>query len=121
MRALSYIVLSLALLLFALAAYDEYRGVTTAPIQLLRRRHVTWGHSMPVFRDRMPEVFRQFMNTHWTRATVVALAGIILFALDRISDSTDPYSPESDKTMPPPDEPDETQKDEEGQEGTSQV
>jgi hypothetical protein len=67
--------------------YDELRGSTTKPLTLMGRRHNrVYLYSLPVQKNNNPELFREFMVTHWIYATVVAGAGCILYSRSKKQD-----------------------------------
>lgn len=87
MRALSYILIALGFYLLASAFYDEYRGITTKPAIFPPKatsRNASRGYlfSIPVHREQNPELFHQFMVTHWIYAVTVE-AGICLLYLKK--------------------------------------
>jgi hypothetical protein len=80
MRVLSYILIALGIYLLTSAAYDEYRGSTTKPATLIGRRYNTaYLYSLHVLRDNNPELFREFIVTHWIYASLIEAAGCILY------------------------------------------
>jgi hypothetical protein len=84
MRALSFILIALGIYLLGSAYYDEYRGCTFKPATLQGKatgRSANRGYlfSIPVKKEQNPELFRQFMVTHWIYAVVVEVAGCILY------------------------------------------
>jgi len=85
MRVLSYILLALGIFLLASAGYDEFRGVTHKPADLLRRRHASYSgylYRIPIVRDNSPGLFQAAIKTHWIYLAVVLVAGVILFPID---------------------------------------
>jgi hypothetical protein len=88
MRVLSYILILAGLCLFASAANDEYRGTTTKPAAWFgqgtgRSFNTHYLYSIPVLRNQNPELFHQFMVTHWIYGGVVVCAGLFLCLKDR--------------------------------------
>jgi hypothetical protein len=85
MRGLSYILIALGIYLLAATGYDEYRGITYKPASLLRTRRYNQAYlyRIPVHREQNPELFRQFMNTHWLYAVGVEGVGLILLLKNR--------------------------------------
>jgi hypothetical protein len=88
MRVLSYILIALGIYLLAAAGYDEYRGITGKPLAFgTRRRHNSVHlYRMRVSKVETPQLFRQFMTTHWMYATLIAGLGCVLFLADRNSE-----------------------------------
>jgi len=88
MRVLSYILIALGICLLVAAGYDEYRGITGKPLALgIRHRHNS-GHlyRLRVSKVQTPQLFRQFMTTHWLYATLIGGVGCILYLADRNSE-----------------------------------
>jgi hypothetical protein len=80
MRVLSYILIAPGICLLASAGYDEFHGSTTKPETLMGKRHNTaYLYSRHVLRENNPELFREFMVTHWIYASLVEAAGCILY------------------------------------------
>jgi hypothetical protein len=85
MRALSYILVVLGIYLLASASYQEYHGRTFKPATLLpakatsRSANRGYLYSISVLKSQNPELFHQFIVTHWIYAGVVEVAGCILF------------------------------------------
>ena len=80
MRALSYILMVLGIFLLVNAGYEEFHGSTTKPVALMGRRYNTaYLYRIRVLRDNNPELFREFMSTHWIYASVIEGAGCFLY------------------------------------------
>lgn len=84
MRILSYILIVLGIYLFASALYQEYHGRTFKPLALqLKATGMSanrgYLYSIPVLRDQNPELFHQFMLTHWIYAAVAEIVGCGLY------------------------------------------
>jgi hypothetical protein len=84
MRMLAYILIVLGIYLFAGVLYQEYHGRTFKPLALqLKATGVSanrgYLYSIPVLRDQNPELFHQFMMTHWIYAAVVEVVGWVLY------------------------------------------
>lgn len=72
MRALAYMLIALGIWLLASACYDDYRGSTTKPAMLMGMRHNrAYLYSVLVPREQNPELFHEFMVTHWISAFLV--------------------------------------------------
>jgi hypothetical protein len=86
MRIFSYLLLLVSVLMFASAGYDEYRGIT----------HIQAPRSLPeIFtKTSNPEQFHNAMTYHWAYASVVLIAGIIVFRIYRGLEKADPFSPD---------------------------
>ena len=84
MRALSYILIALGIYLLASACYQEYHGRTFKPA-MLQGKATGMGanrgylYSIPVLREQNPELFHQFMVTHWIYAVAVEAGGCLLY------------------------------------------
>jgi len=86
-RALSYILIALGIYLLASAGYDEVRGSTTKPATLMgKRSNTAYLYSLHLLKENNPELFRKFMATHWVYASVVEVAGGILFLRNKKQD-----------------------------------
>jgi hypothetical protein len=92
MRLLSYILMLLGIYLLAVAAYQEIHGRTTRPAMFLpfterairERRHSfnNYIFSVPVLKRNNPQLFREFMTTHWVWAALILGGGVVLNARD---------------------------------------
>jgi hypothetical protein len=76
----------ISVLMFASAGYDEYRDVT----------HIQVGRSLPeiITKTSDSEQFHDAMTYHWAYASVVLIAGIILYMINRGQEKADPLSPD---------------------------
>ena len=82
MRAWSYILILLGIVLLACAGYDELRGSTTKPWTFRRHSYNTaYLYRLHVLKEKNPELFREFMKTHWTYAVSAEVVGVILLLL----------------------------------------
>jgi hypothetical protein len=82
MRIAAYILIALGIYCLASTAYDEYRGETHKPYVLVGRtrgRHDGYLYSIPVLRQNSPELFHQFMTTHWIYAALISGIGCALY------------------------------------------
>lgn len=84
MRLLAYILIALGIYLLASAAYDEFKGITWKPAMLAgkpygRAANSGYLYKIAVHREQNPELFRQFMLTHWICALTIAVAGSVLY------------------------------------------
>jgi hypothetical protein len=82
MRIAAYILIALGIYCLAATAYDEYRGETHKPYTLVGRRsasHHVYLYSIPVLRQNNPELFHQFITTHWIYAALLSGIGCALF------------------------------------------
>jgi hypothetical protein len=87
MRALSYILIALGICLLASAGHDEFGGNTTQPATVMGRRHNSaYLYSLRVPRKNNPELFREFMVTHWIYASLVEVAGCLLYVRSKSQD-----------------------------------
>jgi hypothetical protein len=88
MRVLSSILIALGIYLLASAGYDEYRGSTTKPATFGGRHHynTAYLYRLHVLRANNPELFHQFMVSHWVYASIIEVAGCILFLRTRKQD-----------------------------------
>lgn len=79
-RIISSFLIVLGIGLLARAAYDEARGRTHKPLQILQRPfNSPYLYRIPVDRARNPELFRQFMTTRWIYACFISGAGCALY------------------------------------------
>ena len=87
-RLLSLILIVLGLYLLASSWHDEYRGITTLPEMLAHGARGGYSNSRYlyrrlVYRQYDPERFRQYMLTHWLYASVIEVAGWMLYLRTR--------------------------------------
>jgi hypothetical protein len=84
MRALSYILIALGICLLASAGYDEFRGSTTKPLTLRGRRHNTaYLYRIRVSKENNPNLFHEFIVTHWIYAALIEGAGCMLYVRNK--------------------------------------
>jgi hypothetical protein len=95
MRVISYILIAVGLLLFASAGYDEYRGSTRSPSG---GRYTGYSHHT-ITKEAKPEEFHNAMTYHWFYASVLAIAGVIAYMIDKGQEKSDPLSPDSDEQI----------------------
>jgi hypothetical protein len=77
---ISSILIVLGIYLLVSAGYDEFRGSTTTPAMHLEKHHNTaYLHSLPLLKKNEPELFREFMATHWIYASLVEISGFTLY------------------------------------------
>jgi hypothetical protein len=88
-RAFSYILMILGIYLLIDAGCQEFRGVTVRPLKYLpfsrraildHRHHGYYLFRVRVFKRNNPELFREFMDTHWLYAVLIEVWGILLCA-----------------------------------------
>ncbi len=83
-----HIVLLMGVAIFAHAAYDEHRGITSAqpPTKL--------GFLYPEVATRAedPKRFRELMTYHWVGGAIFVAAGFIMLGIYRRADRSDPLS-----------------------------
>lgn len=84
MRIFSYILVAVGILMLATAGYGEYCGITRSPS----------GARYTIIKQSDPELFRNAMTYHWFYASMVVVAGVIAYAIDRGQEKTDPLSPD---------------------------
>jgi hypothetical protein len=94
MRIFSYILIALGILLLASAGYDELRGSTRAPSS----RYTGYAH-YAITKQAKPEEFRNAMTVHWSRSSLLLLAGFVLYMIDRGQEKVDPMSLDSDENI----------------------
>ena len=90
MRIISYMLIGFGILLFASAGYDEFRGITRSPSY--SRSSISYSYT--ITRQTEPEQFHNAMTYHWFYATIVVIAGIIAYFVDRGQEKSDPMSPD---------------------------
>ncbi len=73
--------------MLAHCAIDEIHGITHKPYQWfgLRRYNSRYLYAIPVRRENNPELFREFMTTHWIYAVLVSGVGCGLYLTNRPS------------------------------------
>lgn len=87
-RLFAYAMIGLSFYLFALAAYDEHRGVAAPPIQP--------GSGLVIKvadRDTNPQLFHGLMHYEWTCPVLFLLGGCTILGIVRWADRCDPFSP----------------------------
>jgi hypothetical protein len=91
MRISSYLLLLVSVLMFASAGYDEYRGIT----------HIRASRGLPeiITKTSNPEQFHNAMTYHWAYASVILIAGIIVYMIDRGLEKADPMAPDADENI----------------------
>lgn len=94
MRIFSYILIALGVLLFASAGYDEFRGSTRSP----SGRYTGYSH-YSITRQANPEEFRNAMTYHWFYASLLVIAGVIAYTIDKGQEKADPMSSDSDENI----------------------
>jgi hypothetical protein len=94
MRELSYLIVFLGLLLLGWAGYESYRGVTTEPTVTFDGSPT--GESKRLTRKDDPERFHNAMKYHYLYGGMIVLAGVILHAIVKGQDRTDPLSTDLD-------------------------
>jgi len=87
-RILSLILIVLGLYLLGSAWHAEYCGITTLPETLAHGARGGYSNSRYlyrrlVYRQYDPERFRQYMLTHWLYASVIEVAGWMLYLRTR--------------------------------------
>jgi hypothetical protein len=87
MRIIAYILMAVGVLLLASAGYDEVRGSTRAP----SGRYAGYSH-YTITKDGDPEQFHNAMTYHWFYASMLLIAGIIAYMIDKGQDRVDPMS-----------------------------
>ena len=92
MRLLSYILVILGFWLLSKAAYQQYRGITTAPVLLVEERLAGMVRSGEIVRKTDPDDFRVAMTFHWCFGIVSAFTGIGLYLNIRRQERLDPFS-----------------------------
>ena len=95
MRIFAYILIAVGLLLFASAGYDEYRGSTRSPSG---GRYTGYSH-YTITRQAKPEEFHNAMTYHWFYASMLVIAGVIAYMIDRGQEKCDPLSADSDEQI----------------------
>ena len=93
MRIVSYILIAAGILLLASAGYDELRGSTHAPSGRYHRTSYT------ITKNGNPEEFHDAMTYHWFYASMLLIAGLIAFMIDKGQDKVDPMSPDADENI----------------------
>ena len=92
MRIFAYVLITVGVLLFASAGYDEIRGSTRSPSESEYADYT-------ITRQTDPEPFRDAMAYHWFYASMLVAAGMIAYMIDRGQEKSDPMSPDSDKEI----------------------
>src|SRR5579859_746901 len=94
MRLLSFMLMIVGFWLLSKAAYQQYQGITTAPVLLVEERLAGIVKSGEIVRQKDPEDFRVAMTFHWFFGVVSAFAGIGLYLNIRKQERLDPFSPD---------------------------
>jgi hypothetical protein len=95
MRIVSYIIIVAGLLLLAIAGYDEFRGSTRAPSG---GRYTGYSH-YTITKQTKPEEFHNAMTYHWFYASMIVIAGVIAYVVDKGQDKVDPMSSDADEKI----------------------
>ena len=95
MRIFSYILIALGVLLFASAGYDEFRGSTRSPSG---GRYTNYSH-YTITKETKPEEFHNAMTYHWSYASLLVIAGVIVYFFDKGQEKVDPMSSDSDENI----------------------
>ena len=95
MRIFSYILIAVGLLLFASAGFDEYRGSTRSPSD---HKYTGYSH-YTITKQTKPEEFHNAMTYHWFYASMLVIAGVIAYMIDKGQEKCDPLSPDSDERI----------------------
>jgi len=93
MRIFSYILVAVGILLLASAGYDEFRGSTRAPTGRYSHSHYI------IIKNDKPEEFHNAMVYHWFYASMLLIAGFILYVIDKGQDRVDPMSSDADENI----------------------
>ena len=81
-RLASYVLLAVGICLLVLAAYDQGRGITVEPLRIQAQYdHSESVQSASESKASNPNLFGQYMITHWIRAFVVVGVGCVLWAM----------------------------------------
>ena len=94
MRILSYILVALGVLLFVSAGYDEFRGSTHSP----SGRYGGYSH-YTITKQTNPEAFHDAMTYHWFYASLLVIAGVIAYMVDKGQEKADPMASDSDENI----------------------
>ena len=89
-RALPFVCLILGACLLASAGYDEFRGITRAPMG--KPGANPYGRGIVLKED--PKSFRNAMSCHWFNASLLIAAGLVFHCIVRKQDSLDPLAPD---------------------------
>jgi hypothetical protein len=93
MRILSYILMAVGIFLLTSDGYDEIHGVTGVPVMFGSGSYPLTFDSEDIIKKDNPETFHDAMVCHWAQASMIAIAGFILFMIDRKQERLDPLSP----------------------------
>jgi p-aminobenzoyl-glutamate transporter AbgT len=93
MRIISYILVVVGILLLARAGYDEFRGSTRTPTSKYNPISET------VTKNGNPDVFHNAMTYHWFYASMIVIAGVIAYVVDKGQDKVDPMSSDADEKI----------------------
>ena len=94
MRLLSYLLVLAGIYSLAMTGYDAFRGVTGAPVLFGPSNYpipVDVGH---IQKKTNPDIFQGAMAYHWFDASLILVAGVVLFLIDKKQESLDPLSSE---------------------------
>ncbi len=94
MRELSYLIVIVGLLLLGWAGYETYRGVTTEPKVSIDGSPT--GISEKLTRKDNPERFGNAITYHYLYGGLIVMAGVILHAIVKGQERTDPFSTDLD-------------------------
>jgi hypothetical protein len=93
MRIISYLIMLAGILLLASAGYDEFRGSTRAPTS--RYNPISYT----ITKTGNPEEFHNAMTYHWFFASMLVVAGVIAYMIDKGQEKSDPMAPDSDENI----------------------
>ena len=82
MRILSYILMAVGIFLLASDGYDEFRGVTGVPVMFGSGSYPLTFDSGDIIKKDNPEDFHDAMVCHWSQASMIVIAGFILFMIN---------------------------------------
>jgi hypothetical protein len=89
MRLLSYILMAFGVFMLASAGYDEIRGSTREPSS----KYNGYTHNI-ITRENNSETFHNAMKYHWFYASMLIIAGVIAYLVDKGQEKSDPFSSE---------------------------
>jgi hypothetical protein len=89
MRIVRYILMAFGIILLASAGYDEFRGSTHEPSS----KYNGYSHDI-ITKENNPEQFRNAMKYRWFYASMLLMAGVIAYMIDKGYEKSDPLSPE---------------------------
>ena len=97
MRVLAYILILIGIYALARAGYDEFRGVTGAPVMFGHASYPLIVDLGRIHKKDNPEEFHHALTYHWFYASMLVFAGAIAYIIDRGQEKSDPMSPDSDE------------------------